>query len=147
MFRGRPLDPRILIAMKLADERGEIFPYYGVGGSRGCNSYMFRQTDTIYSVSVTNTHTKESHEFVNVSGQIEESIPYDPKIEFAIDGKEYKTLKRLKVWNKKVWNKKEALSSRYDYIFGIVSLGRGYATIVRDNLSKIEFNVTDTDSE
>lgn len=138
LFRGRSMDPRLIKLMKHAKEQGSILPYYGAGGSRGCCKYTFRQTDAENLVCVLHTHTKESQEFLSVSGEIEEVMPDDRKLIFAIDGKEYKILRS---W--KMWNKKEAMSSRYAYSFGIVSLGRGYTTKVKDNVSNSELDVTD----
>lgn len=140
IFRGRLLDSETLKIMQMAKDRGEVVPYYGVGGSRGACTYSLRMTDTGYTVKVENIEASESVEFSDSpSQQLEESNATEPRMVFKIDGQEYQNLRQ---WE--YWSEQEATTSRYVYHFGRVSLERlGYTVKVEDTLTGNNIDVTD----
>jgi hypothetical protein len=137
LFRGRPLDDDTLVMMRMVKEQGHIAPYYGVGGSRGSCAYTLKLMDTgNYGVRVENTFVGKSMEFHE---DADEPNAPTPRMLFKIDGQEYRNLCQ---WD--CWIDKKALTSRYVYCFGRVSLGRlGYTVKVGDTVTQNEVDVTE----
>lgn len=139
LFRGQPLDEDHLQIMRLARERGYIMPYYGAGGSRGACSYSFRMTDAGYTIEVKNAETGDCVELKGTHEPADGPGPDEPSMEFKIDGQEYRNLQG---WA--YWSDKEALTTRYVYQFGRVSLGRlGYTVKVEDTTTGKMIDATD----
>ena len=130
-------------------------PYYGAGGSRGACGYTLRRNDSGYTVNVENVTVKESFEFHDRATDKREPFKAylqtwaavnlklgkvaKPYLIFKINGKE---LSNLRNWEH--WNKTQALTSRYVYRFGLVSMGRlGYTICLDDIQSGEEINITD----
>ncbi len=140
LFRGRlPLDDDMLKVMKMAKEQGGIMPYYGAGGSRGACVYSLRVTKTGGIVKVEHSEADVSIEFEDTLSRPKESEAVTPIMTFKIDEQEYKNLRR---W--KYWSGRDALTPRYIYQFGRVSLGRlGYTVKVEDTATGNKIDVTD----
>lgn len=138
LFRGQPLDDDHLRVMHRAKEQGHIMPYYGAGGNRGACTYSFRETDTGCTIEVENAETGDSAELEDTYDSSDEFEADKPNMEFRIDGQEYQNLRG---WA--YWSDKEALTPRYIYRFGRVSLGRlGYTVKVEDTEANERIDAT-----
>ena len=139
LFRGRPLDDDMLKVMQRAKEQGGIMPYYGAGGSRGVCVYSLRVTDAGNVIKVEHSEAGASVEFEDTISQPREPAVVTPIMMFKIDEQEYKNLRQ---W--KYWADRDALTPRYIYRFGRVSLGRlGYTVKVEDTSTSNKIDVTD----
>jgi len=158
-FHGRfPIDDEDRAVMQQIKAKGQIMPYYGVGGSHGACVYTIHRLDNGYMIHVENTAAKESTEFNDHTndGQRESLLRRlrtwlaanlrigevaKPRFLLRINGKE---LQKLRAWAH--WNESQALTSRYVYRFGRVSLGRlGFTVKVMDEQSNEQIDVTDYD--
>lgn len=129
-------DDDILQMMKIAKTKGEIIPYYGVGGSRGSCVYRLQCSENMIVIGIENTTVKESFKFEDKLSQGEVTQPY---LIFSIDGKE---LKKLRSWAH--WHETFATTPGYIYEFGQVGLGRlGYTIKVEDTQSGNGIDITD----
>jgi hypothetical protein len=156
-FHGQfPIDDEIRAVMQLIKAKGQIMPYYGVGGSRGSCAYIIQRLNKGYLIHVENTTTKESTEFSRYTNdsQRESLLPRfqtwlatnlriseiaKPRFLLRINGKE---LQNLRAWS--CWNESQALTARYVYEFGRVSLGRlGFTIKVTYEQSNEQIDVTD----
>jgi hypothetical protein len=138
LFRGRPLDNDDLKIMQMVKERGGIAPYYSAGGSRGTCVYSLRVTDAGNVLKVEHSEAGASVEFEDTLSRPREPEAVTPIMIFKIDEQEYKNLRR---W--KYWSDHDALTPRYIYRFGRVSLGRlGYMVKVEDTSTGNKIDVT-----
>lgn len=165
-FRNHALDPGILSYMKQAEARGEIMPYYGVGGGSGVCTYIFKITASLINLTVKHGESGKSINFSAplkisrlLSGQMRgRRLKYDPtpymideKLPEAWSGEPPKALickiygseyKNLAKWPK--WIDSQALSGRYEYSFSEVSIGpTGFVARVRDIESKDLIDITE----
>jgi len=124
--------------MQLIEAQGQIAPYYGMGGSRGVCVYAFRPTLPTCRVRVDHTVTEQWPEANLPVEPLAEGEEPDVRARFTIAGTEYTTLQQ---WDN--WVDAQALSSRYTFLFGIVSMGSGYTVKVRDHRSDILLDATD----
>lgn len=162
------LTPKILALMRHVEKKGKIMPYYGVGGSSGVCTYRFRIIKSRIELTVEHGFTgktmrldtplETSQRLANTKGlrfkfcpfsyQNKEKLPPEwsgelPKaLVCKIDGREYENLAK---WPK--WVDTQALSERYEYSFGEVSIGAtGFAAKVMDTKSNKLIDVTDYDN-
>ena len=156
-FHGRfPVDDEdILHVMRQFKEEGKISPYYGVGGNRGSCVYHLQVNESLCKIKVENTTVKDKIEFQDKLNAGQESffarlktwvalnlrlgkIP-EPFFELKIDGNE---LRNLRSWA--FWDDSMALTPKYIYEFGQVSLGRlGYAIKVTDTQTGERIDISD----
>jgi hypothetical protein len=161
------LDPDILAVMRRVEKQGGILPYYGVGGSSGVCTYRFRVIMSRIELTVEHGATEKvmsldtpletSERSPSVEGRrfkfspfpylMKEKLPQawsgEPPeaLVCKIAGREYEKLVK---WPK--WVDTQALSERYEYSFGEVSLGAtGFAAKVKDKESDDLIDVTDYD--
>ena len=157
-FHGKlQIDDEQRTVMEQIKAKGQIMPYYGVGGSRGACVYTIQRLDKGYLIHVENTTTKDSivfdtnttdervHLFPRLrtwlAANLKISEVAKPRFLLQINGKE---LQNLREWTH--WNERQALTSRYAYRFGRVSMGRlGFTVEVMDKQSNEQINVTDYD--
>jgi hypothetical protein len=166
-YRGRyEINDDLLHLMRLAEKEGKILPYYGVGGSSGSCAYSFRLISSKCLIIVENTSTADILELA--ASIILPEKPVDmkrvPKFKFSIlplvtdeelpepwnekpdrclvckiVGKEYQN---LITW--KNWVDEKALTARYIYRFGQVSLGAtGFTVKVKDTETDDIIDATD----
>ena len=140
------LTPKTLALMRHVEKQGKILPYYGAGGSSGVCTYRFRAIMSRVELTVEHgvtgktmsldTPLKTSRRLANTEGLCFKfcSFPYLSKEKLPpewsgespgvlickIAGREYENLAK---WPK--WVDTQALSERYEYSFGEVSI-RGY---------------------
>jgi hypothetical protein len=141
-FRGRwEVDEDWHQIMQHINAQGQIAPYYGLGGNRGVCVYTFRPIPPRCLVRVDHSVAEE---------WIEHDVPVEPLvagvepevyIRFQIVESEYTTLQQWEQWVDEL-----ALSSRYSFQFGIVSMGSGYTVKVRDHHTNALLDATDYDS-
>lgn len=143
-------------AMQRIQQRGEIQPYFGVGGGRGCFNHQFQvlfsggcvvkvkhpeMKDTI-EITLPQDKTKPLLKFLcfvypsNPNHLDSCDKPHDNELLYKISGKEFQN---LRAWGS--WVEAQALTSRYVYTFGPTSLGV-YVT-VKDTETNDEINITD----
>ena len=148
-------DEDILQVMRQLKKEGKILPYYGVGGSRGSCAYHVQINESLCKIKVENTTVQDEIEFQYRLSDVQESpftrlktwlalnlqlgkVP-EPFFILKIDGNE---LENLKNW--KFWDDSKALTSKYIYEFGQVSLGRlGYAIKVKDSQNSEVIDISD----
>lgn len=160
-----PLSEDTLAIMKHLEKQGEILPYYGADGSSGACIYRFKFNKSDVELEIDHTFSGETVNFstplkkvsrsISVKGRrfkfsplrflINEPLPEEwigkPKeaLVCRIFGKEYK---QLVLWPN--WKDSLALSERYEFSFGEVSLGTiGFVTKLRDLITNNEIDVTD----
>jgi hypothetical protein len=141
-FRGRwEIDQMTRLIMERINAQGQIAPYYGMGGSRGVCVYTFRPMLPSCRVRV---HHTVAEEWTEHDLALETNTPdKEPEIyaRFQILGSEYTTLRK---WEH--WVDSQAFSSRYTFLFGMVSMGRGYTVKVQDHQTNALLDATDYDS-
>lgn len=165
-FRGHEIDPDILVIMQQARNSGQILPYYGVGGSSGACDYRIKVTETECTLRVEHSETEKNlvltkpkdisrfsfqpkktrrFKFSPMPYLVKQKLPKEwsgkspDELLLVIVGKEYQTLSN---WQN--WNYDEALTERYEYSFGEVSMGRtGFVAKVTDLENDMVIDVTD----
>lgn len=169
-FRGRyAVDDSILQLMRQVEEQGKIMPYYGAGGSSGACIYKFKLNGSQCHFQVQHSLTRET---LNLEVDIKEVdtgmqmvrkteiqfsfLPYvtdeelehpwtgerNPTLVCQIAGVEYETLTQ---W--KNWRDDQALTPRYIYEFGQVSMGATGLTVkVEDTETGERIDATDYDA-
>jgi hypothetical protein len=169
-FQGRELDEDTLMVMRMAQKEGRIMPYYGAGGGRGACVYVFRPSSnhcelivehspsrktlelTAEIVSpqspIVTTKSRQKFKYSILSYFIDEKVlpeewqkGTDSQLICKITGKEYE---KLQIWEH--WIDGEAITPRYTFHFGTVSLGSGFTIRVEDSKSRQSLNATDYDS-
>ncbi|MBW4494655.1 MAG: hypothetical protein KME26_16520 [Oscillatoria princeps RMCB-10] len=170
-YRGRfPVDRSILELMKQAKKAGKILPYYGAGGSSGACIYCFQILDAgRCKLKVWHSLAQEALELIRPLSRPEEQaewareteiqysfLPYvtDEELSHPWTGKRNAQLickiadreyQNLVAWPN--WVGEEALTSRYIYKFGQVSIGpTGFSVKVEDLKTGTTIDVTDYDS-
>lgn len=160
------VSPGILERMLMAKAQGKIMPYYGAGGSSGACIYYFQINDDQCNLQVCHSVVGEVLSFdlaiqkldpqvpMNRSTEIQFSfLPYvtDEQLEQPWTGERNQTLickildqeyENLKQWEN--WVDEEALTSRYIYEFGQVSMG--FSIKVKDTKTGNNLDITDYDS-
>lgn len=168
-FQGKfRVSPAILQMMQMAQEQGKIMPYYGAGGSSGACIYSFQIKDDKCNFQVRHS---VAGEVLVLDLEIKKLDPIEPlvrktEIQFSIlpyvtdepleqpwTGERNQTLickifdqeyENLKQWQN--WVDEEALTSRYIYQFGQVSMGEtGFSIKVQDTKTGNLVDITDYD--
>ncbi|MFH1976134.1 MAG: hypothetical protein ABIJ52_11340 [Pseudomonadota bacterium] len=161
------LTPKTLALMRHVEKQGKILPYYGAGGSSGVCTYRFRVKMSRIELTVEHgvtgktmsldTPLKTSRRLTNTEGLRFKFCPFpylskeklppewsgkSPKVLVCkIAGREYENLAK---WLN--WVDTQALSERYEYSFGEVSVGAtGFVAKVRDIKSNKLIDLTDYD--
>jgi hypothetical protein len=165
-FRGHEIDPDMLAIMKQAHATGKILPYYGVGGSRGVCDYRIKVFDVECTLTVEHGETGQSlvvtkpkdisrfafqpkqvrrFKFSPMPYLYKQKLPAEwsgklpDELLLVIVGKEYH---KLSSWPN--WSYDEALTERYEYSFGEVSMGRiGFVVKVTDLENEVIVDVID----
>lgn len=169
-FRGvLTIDGGIRKIMEKAQQEGKILPYYGAGGSSGACIYKFQMDGLQCHLQVKHTATQETLDLVQTieSTQTGHNFERKSEIQFSIlpyvtdeelsppwTGERHQELvckiaqkeyQNLINWSN--WNEDLALTPRYCYHFGQVSLGAtGFAVKVFDTGTHHLIDVTDYDS-
>jgi hypothetical protein len=165
-FRNHEIGAETLALMRHVEQRGKIMPYYGVGGSSGVCTYQFRFATPECHLLVEHGATGQILE-LRTPGRISwfafrnpgggrfkfSSFPYLIKgklpqewsgrpsqvLVCRIAGREYQ---KLASWSN--WNVRQALTNRYEYSFGEVSMGAtGFVAKVEDTSNGETIDVTD----
>lgn len=168
MFRGNGLDEDVLTIMRKAKEAGRVMPYYGAGGSRGACRYSFipkenqcqlqvkhSATETVLEIFASLEVVKKGLFKGHISRFKFSPLPYfiapedlpdawqiepDTQRYCPIMDDEYENLKK---WE--YWEETQALTGRYKYNFGAVSLGTGFTIEVQDAVTGNLIDVTHYD--
>jgi len=169
-FRGRyEVEGSMLYIQQQAELQGKIMPYYGAGGSSGACIYKFQLKGSKCQFQVTNSLTEETLDLEvdikEVDPQMQmirkteiqfSFLPYftDQELEHPWTGERNPTLvckiarveyETLTQW--KHWKDDQALTPRYIYEFGQVSLGETGLTVkVEDTQTGEIIDATDYDS-
>ena len=168
-FRGKfPISPELRIIMERAEQAGKLMPYYGAGGSSGACRYKFQIDNSECKLQVEHSVAQETLDLVGTvkkqntllgwirKPEIQFSfLPYvtNEKLSHPWTGKRNLQLvckiaeqeyQNLKSWSN--WVDEQALTARYIYQFGQVSLGStGFSVTVLDKNTKTMIDVTDYD--
>ena len=169
-YKGRYSVQRgLLKIMQQAEQQGKIMPYYGAGGSSGACAYKFRLKGSKCHLRIEHSLTGDA---LDLEADIKKlkarvKIVRKPEIQFSflpyvtdeelnhpwtgernptlvckIAGQEYETLTQ---W--KNWIEEQALTPRYIYRFGQVSLGpTGFSVKVEDTETGEVIDVSDYDN-
>ncbi|MTJ06204.1 MULTISPECIES: hypothetical protein [unclassified Anabaena] len=168
-FKGFNVSSSMKQIMQMAQEEGKIMPYYGAGGSSGACIYYFQVKDNKCNLQVYHSVTDEALVLDLVIKKLDFQAPMDrtKEIQFSflpfvtdeplehpwtgernptmickIFGQEYESLKQ---WSN--WIDEEALTSRYIYQFGQVSMGAtGFSIVVKDTQHGNSIDISDYDS-
>ena len=156
-FHGKfPMDDEdILSIMHQFKKEGKVLPYYGAGGGRGSCVYKIQVNNPSCNIAVKNTAvgvwTKFQEEpignsknfvlrskiWIALNSRFRQIL--EPFFTLMIDGKE---LQNLKNWE--FWDEERALTPKFIYSFGQVSLGRlGYSIEVKNTENGEEIDIND----
>ena len=165
-FRNGELDKDTLALMRHVKQQGGILPYYGVGGSSGACSYQFQLMLNECKLSIVHDGADKRIEFLTPYTKLTESIKPKEERRFKfspfphlvkkqlppewsgqppealtcrIVGREFDKLTKWKDWIENL-----ALTERYFYEFGEVSMGAtGFVVKVHNLETKNVIDITD----
>lgn len=168
-FGDWEVGPAMQALMRKVKEEGGILPYYGVGGSSGACTYQFHFRQSLLRFTVIHTVTNDVMEMDVPYSILSEPLEARTGRRFKFSPTPYLTNEKLpeawsgeppealickiigreleKLTRWQCWVDKDALSERYIYEFGEVSMGEtGFTVKVKDTKIGKKIDVSDYDN-